>query len=138
MQFTYRSIKCNNICSLPSICIWYSYVNDVPCFFFLMRMCMCVCVLFVSLLCIFPLYFLPSSHCLCIAKQKDAENLDSYFLFLRRKNADTPILFLLLLAWRLKGRLDECHSCFSAMPLISTRSAFNSGEGKTVSLPEAA
>lgn len=123
----------------PSICIWYSYVNDVPCFFFLACVCACVFVCCLFLSCVFfPLYFLPSSHSLCIAKQKDAENLDSYFLFLRRKNTDTPILFLLLLAWRLKGRLDSFHSCSSTMPLISTCSAFNSREGKTISLPQAA
>lgn len=98
----------------------------------------CLCVVCFSLVYFFPLYFLPSSHSLCIAKQKDAENFDSYFLFLRRKNTDTPILFLLLLAWRLKGRLDKCHSCSSTMPLISTCSAFNSREGETISLPQAA
>lgn len=120
----------------PSICIWYSYVNDVPCFFFsLVRMCMCVCVCCLFLSCVFfPLYFLPSSHSLCIAKQKDAEILDSYFLVLRRRNAGRPSLFLLLLAWRLKGRLDKCHSCSGAMPLISTCSAFNSRGGETISL----
>lgn len=38
----------------------------------------------------------------------------------------------------LKGRLDECHSCCVAVPLISTRSPFNGREGKALALPQAA
>lgn len=57
MQLTYRSIKCSNICSLPAICIWYSYVNDVPCFFS-PPSCVCACV-FVCVVCFSLVYFFP-------------------------------------------------------------------------------
>lgn len=147
MQFTYRSIKCTNICSLPTICIWHSYVNDVPCFFFFffsacVYVHVCLCVLFVSLSLCFFSPVLPPLLPFSLYRQtkRDAENLDSYFPFWKKKQKprDTPVLFSLPLAWRLKGRLDKCHSCSIAVPLISTRSPFNSREGKALSLPQAA
>lgn len=103
-------------------------------------MCVCVCCLFLSV-CIFFLYFLPSSQSLCITKQKEMQKNwihTSLFSKKKKKKTDTPVLFSLPLAWRLKGRLDECHSCSIAVPLISTRSPFNSREGEALSLPQAA
>lgn len=117
-------------------------------FFFLhvcMCMCVCVCAVCFSLVYFFFLPVLPRLLPFSLYRQtkRDAENLDSYFLFWKKKkptkkNPDTPVLFSLPLAWRLKGRLDECHSCSIAVPLISTRSPFNSREGKALSLPRAA
>lgn len=87
MQFTYRSIKCNNICSLP-LFAYGIHMLMMSLVFFSSCVCACVFVCCLFLSCVFfPLYFLPSSHSLCIAKQKDAENFDSYFLFLRRKKS---------------------------------------------------
>lgn len=88
MQFTYRSIKCNNICSLPPFAYGIHMLMMSLVFFFPHAYVhVCLCVVCFSLVYFFPLYFLPSSHSLCIAKQKDAENFDSYFLFLRRKKS---------------------------------------------------
>lgn len=110
-------------------------------FFFFFCMCVCACV-FVSAICFslcvfFFLYFLPSSQSLCIAKQKEMQKIwihTSLFGKKKKKRYSRPIFT----SSRLKGRLDECHSCSIAVPLISTRSPFNSREGKALSLPQAA
>lgn len=148
MQFAYRSIKCNNICSLPAICIWHSYVNDVPCFFLFflfffshsvfVRACLCVCVrahaLFVSSLVIFfffRLHFLPSSHSLCIAKQKETrakKKMDSYFLFLEIH----PSYFHCL---SIKGEVRRVPQLFrSRAPDFLKRSPSKGREGESLAL----
>lgn len=123
-----------------------------PCFFFVFFPPACVyvhvcfaCVLFVSLLCIYFFFACTSSPppILFVLPNKKRCRKFGFILPLfpkkrKKKRTDTPVLFSLPLAWRLKGRLDECHSCSIAVPLISTRSPFNSREGKALSLPRAA
>lgn len=98
----------------------------------------CLCVLFVS----FWVYFFSCTSSpppiLFVSPNKKRCRKFGFILPFSKKNTDTPVLFSLPLAWRLKGRLDECHSCSIAVPLISTRSPFNSREGKALSLPQAA
>lgn len=63
------------------------------------HVCLCVRTVF-SLLCFFfSLYFLPSSHSLCIAKQKEMQKIWIHTSsFETEKNTDTPVLFSLPLA----------------------------------------
>lgn len=117
-------------------------------FFFLhVCMCMCVCVCAVCFSLVYFFFFACTSSpppILFVSPNKKRCRKFGFILPLlekkkpHKKNPDTPVLFSLPLAWRLKGRLDECHSCSIAVPLISTRSPFNSREGKALSLPRAA
>lgn len=105
-------------------------------FFFLMRMCMCVCVCCLFLSCVFFSPVLPPLLPFSLYRQtKRCRKFGFIFsLFEKEKYRYTHAIFLLLLAWWLKGRFDKCHSCSSTMLLISTCSAFNSREGETISL----
>lgn len=63
-------------------------------FFFLhvcMCMCVCVCYLFLSLCVVFLLYFLPSSHSLCIAKQKEMQKIWIHTSLFEKKNKNPEI-----------------------------------------------